>query len=244
LTNVHEEYMHPRGGYGMVFNFGDQLTLDAQPLPDLICLDGSNTRSRKMGFRGEVEVLGVTFWVGGAYPFLGIPLAELQNEVALLDALHRRPLMNLYARLLTTPNLAVRIHLLETWLLQRLGQGKDRDTLIPASLARLNQAQGQLAIATLADQFAISQRQLERLYHHQVGVSPKQYAQLLRVEKARLSLKQPQHQTNTQLAMELGFYDQAHFIREFSAVIGMTPYRYMQRGKKRDAGTVNLSLPT
>jgi AraC-like DNA-binding protein len=67
------------------------------------------------------------------------------------------------------------------------------------------------------------------LYQSQVGVSPKHYARLIKVERARLTLKHMNEQTTTRLAAELGFYDQAHFIREFRAVIGMTPYAYMKR---------------
>jgi transcriptional regulator GlxA family with amidase domain len=74
-----------------------------------------------------------------------------------------------------------------------------------------------------------SQRQLERLYQNQVGISPKQYSQLLRVETARLVLGQMNKSSTANLAAELGFYDQSHFIREFSAVIGLTPYAYMKR---------------
>jgi AraC-like DNA-binding protein len=60
-------------------------------------------------------------------------------------------------------------------------------------------------------------------------MSPKQYVQLLRVEKARLALKQMNGQTTTTLAAALGYYDQSHFIHEFGTVIGLTPYAYMKR---------------
>jgi AraC-like DNA-binding protein len=53
------------------------------------------------------------------------------------------------------------------------------------------------------------------------------------VERARLALKQMSGQTTTTLAADLGYYDQSHFIREFDAVIGMTPYAYMKRNHKQ-----------
>ena len=59
-------------------------------------------------------------------------------------------------------------------------------------------------------------------------MTPKQYARLVRVETARLALKQ-HTETATRLAVDLGFYDQAHFIREFRSVIGMTPTAYKKR---------------
>ena len=230
LATVHEEYMHPRGGYGIVFNFGDQLALDGEVINEPIFLDGANTISRKMGFQGQVELMGIRFYEGAAYPFLAVPLAELRNEIALLDALDRAALLRLYGRLSEAKTLHDRLQLLESWLIERLALGNERAALIPESLALLRR--GDLTIPMLAQQLAISERQLERLYRSQVGMSPNQYARLVRIEQARVRLKQLGERTTTDLAVDLGFYDQSHFIREFTAVVGMTPYRYQQRSRK------------
>ena len=233
LLAYHEEYMHPRGRFGIVFNFGDKLCLDARTIVDPIFLDGVNTISRKMGFLGHVELMGISFHEGGAYPFLGLPLTELRDEITLLDALDRPGLLRLHARLYEAQALTARVNLIEEWLLGRLALGRERDVLIPTSLRMLREGEGNLPIPELARELAVSQRQLERLYHNQVGMSPKQYSQLLRVETARLALKQTTEQSTTRLAAELGYYDQAHFIREFSAVIGMTPYAYSKHSRSR-----------
>ena len=233
LAAYHHEYMHPTGGFGIVFNFGGKLRLDGkQEMAEPIFLDGVNTVSRKLGFFGHIELLGVRFYEGGAYPFLGVPLIELQNEIALLDALNRPDLLRLHARLYEAESLPARINLLEEWLAGRLLLGKERNPLIPASLAMLREAGEHWSIPELARELAISQRQLERLYQSQVGMPPKQYWRLLRVETARLALKQMNGQTTTALAADLGYFDQSHFIREFRAVIGMTPYAYMKRSCK------------
>lgn len=231
LLTWHDEYMHGRGGFGIVFNFGDPLRLDAQPIDQPIFLDGANTISRKLGFLGRVELIGIRFYEGGAFPFLGIPLIELQNATTLLDALGRPGLLRLYTQLYEAQTLPARIHLLEEWLKQCMLLGKTQDALVPASLNLLQKKAGQLPIPELARALAISQRQLERIYQNQVGMSPKQYARLLRVERARLALRQMDEISSASLAAGLGFYDQAHFIREFSAVVGMTPYAYLKRKK-------------
>lgn len=233
LTTYREEYMHPRGGFGIIFNLGDQLRLDAQTISEPIFLDGANTISRQLGFYGRVELMGVRFHEGGAYPCLGLPLSELRNDTKLLAALEDPELLRLRERLAAAPSLPARIGLLDDWLLGRLAHGPERHPLVPASLARLQAARGRLPMSTLAQDFAISQRQLERLYQSQVGMSPKQYAQLLRVEAARLALKHQPLVSTAQLAAEHGYYDQSHFIREFSAVIGLTPYAYRRRNRQR-----------
>ncbi len=221
--------MHPLGRFGIGFNFGDSLLLDSQPLTEPIFLDGVNTISRKMSFLGRVEMLGVSFHEGGAFPFLGIPLFELQNAISLLDVLNKTHLLNLHARLKEAKSWRTRIHILEEWLFSRLLPIKEQDRLVLASLGRLRESDGRLPIPALAQGLSIGQRQLERLYQTHVGVSPKQYSQLLRVENARLALRQMDKGPSSQLAVELGFYDQPHFIREFSNVLGITPHAYIKR---------------
>jgi AraC-like DNA-binding protein len=229
LASYHEEYMHPRGGFGIVFNFGDTLTLDAGAVNEPIFLDGANTVSRKLGFYGQIDMIGIQFHEGGAFPLLGVPLHELQNETNLLSALGQADLMALHGRLYEAKTLPVRTRLLETWLIHRLSLGKEQHALIPVSLGVLRESTGNLRMSEFSEQWSISQRQLERLYQREVGMSPKEYLKLLRIENARLSLKTLREETTARLAVELGFYDQAHFIREFRAVTGVTPYAYMKR---------------
>lgn len=236
LNAFHDEYMHPTGGYGIVFNFGDTLRLDGRIITEPVFLDAANTVSRKLGFFGRVEVMGIRFYEGGAYPFLGIPLSELRNEFTLLEALGKGDLLLLHARLHEAKSLPARLKLLEEWLINRLRRGKERHVIVPASLALVRQKQEELVIPKLAEALAISQRHLERLYQSQVGMSPKQYAQLLKVERARLALKQLNGQATIQVAADLGYHDQSHFIREFQSVIGMTPYAYLKRSRQ-PAGT-------
>lgn len=229
LRQRHEEYMHPRGGYGLAFNFGGPALLDGEGIGEPIFLDGATTVSRRMGFLGSVEMLGVRFREGGAYPFLGVPLGELRNTTRLLDAVGHTRMPELYHRLYSARTLEMRVQLLDAWLLARLASAKPQDKLIPYSLAMLRDAASPHVIPQVADRLAISQRQLERIYHCHVGMSPKQYASLLRIDTARQALRRGDAMPIGQLAAELGFYDQSHFIREFRAVVGMPPSAYRAR---------------
>lgn len=150
LETYHEEFMHPTGGFGIVFNFGDPLHLDAQVIAEPVFLDGTNTVSRKLGFGSRVELMGVRFYEGGAYPFLAVPLNELRNEMSLGDALDRSGLLAFHARLYEAKSLAVRINLLEAWLMDRLSLGKERHEIVPVSLAMLRKADSYGSIPGLA----------------------------------------------------------------------------------------------
>ncbi len=226
VTDTMREFMHPGGGFGLVFNLRGGLALDGAPITDPVFLDGANTRSRQMGFSGTVEAFGIRFRPGGAYPLLALPLAELANQTGLLAALTPRPVLLLHEQISAASTLSAKITQLEHWLLTRL-----QPTISPLvlhSLKLMRQSAGQIAIPELANTLYISQRQLERLYHAHVGMAPKHYARLLRVEAARLALKQAHGRPLAHISAALDYYDQAHFTHEFKSVVGLTPRAYLQ----------------
>ena len=193
-----------------------------------VFLDGSNTVSRRLGFKGKISALGIRFYPGGAYPFLGVPLHEVSNYFAIADILPRQSLHDLYSNIVEAQSIAVKISHIERWLLQRLQNYQEQDRIVPFSLKQIEHATGQVSMKQLADDLYISQRQLERLYKTQVGMTPVQYARLIRVQKARSLLKVNTQLSTARIGAELGFYDQSHFIRDFKSIIGITPNRYRQ----------------
>lgn len=89
---------------------------------------------------------------------------------------------------------------------------------------RLQQTKGCLRIAELAHEFHCSTRQLEKQFKQSVGLTPKEFTRILRVRGVVDALQaQRSMQTLAQLAIEFGFYDQAHFIRVFRGMIRQTP---------------------
>lgn len=80
----------------------------------------------------------------------------------------------------------------------------------------------------LVAQLAVSERRLERLFLASVGVSPKKLSRIARLNAVLARLGQPRAPTPSwgSLAVELGFADQAHMIREFRQLAGTTPGNY------------------
>lgn len=233
LVFQHEEFLHPEGGFGMIFNFGDNFSFDGQLIQKKYLLDGANSKSRRMQFQGNVEAIGIRFYTGGAYPFLKIPLYKLADEFLLLDDLALNLIDSLYESIINTSDILEKIRLLEKWLIQRL---HNSDTtlsgLITPSLRLLHNTEEDRSIKKIADDLYISQRQLERVFKTQVGMTPKQYARIRRIEEARHFLKNQSVNRGT-IGIAPGYYDQSHFIREFKAQVGMTPLQYKERHLQR-----------
>nr|WP_221052602.1 helix-turn-helix domain-containing protein [Shewanella algae] len=130
-------------------------------------------------------------------------------------------------RLAVLPTAPERIALLETRLMQYLAGheslAKAMEPRMKYALHRITAQKGQGEIRNLLTEIDISQRQLERLFQQNLGMSPKNYSILQRTAFARELLKQETDKSLTEIGYHAGFYDQAHFIREFKQVIGITP---------------------
>jgi AraC-like DNA-binding protein len=74
--------------------------------------------------------------------------------------------------------------------------------------------------------FGLSARSLQRLFQRYVGVSPKWVLQRYRLHEAAARLAEGTSGTWAEVAVELGYCDQSHFIRDFTRAVGMTPVAY------------------
>ncbi len=83
-------------------------------------------------------------------------------------------------------------------------------------------------VETIAARHAVSPRQLQRLFAERVGVSPKWVLQRYRLHEAAEQLASGERQDWARVAVDLGYFDQSHFIRDFTAYVGQSPARYAE----------------
>lgn len=228
LDGKREAFMHPDGRVGLVFHWGDPLRSNQSGLQERICFDAVTSRSQWITIEGKVEAFGIVFRPGGAYPIFGAPLAELAETDALLSRQKRDSLLNLYDRMGKAQTLATRVGSAESWLMSQLAYGFQQSPAVAHLLRCSELAEGQIAIDELAKKVHLSRRQIERLYQKHLGLSPKKYTQIIRVQTARPLLKQKRANI-AEVANACGFFDQSHFTREFEAVVGLTPGAYSRR---------------
>lgn len=90
----------------------------------------------------------------------------------------------------------------------------------------LLQSEGTVSIDKLADELEIGQRQLERKFVAAVGLSPKFLARIFRFQNTLQLIEKKEFVSFTNVAYDGGFYDQAHFIRDFKEFTGLNPKQY------------------
>lgn len=234
LPSCQEEFLHPDGGASIIFNLGDDFLIGRNSIRQKYFLEVASTVTRRLNLQGQIEAIGVHFKPGGIFPFLGIPLYELANDTIVLDDLEPGMIQSAYQQICQASSLPEKIAHIETWLMSRLKDSRVVSPIVGASLDMIMNKNGQISMKDVADRIYVSQRQLERLYKKQVGMSPKKYARLLRVAHARNVLKHnPKRVRATDIGLVTGFYDQPHFIREFKLIVGLTPKNYVKRNVAR-----------
>jgi AraC-like DNA-binding protein len=168
----------------------------------------------------------VFFAEGGAFPFFREPLHELFRESVSLDNfLLRSELLCLEEGLAEASSDLSRISLVEEFLIGRMIPGNP-DKLVLGALALIHKNKGDIRIGDLARQLHSSQSPLEKRFRRVVGASPKKFASIVRLKHVLEQYRSGGSLTG--LGYEAGFYDQAHFIKEFKSLTGETPENFFK----------------
>ena len=118
-----------------------------------------------------------------------------------------------------------RIKFVEKLLRSRLVHGVN-DELVTTAVELIKEHSGNIKITRLAQKLNISQSQLEKRFRRIVGASPKKFASIVRIRHV-MTLGRD-YISMTQLALEAGYFDQAHFIKAFKSFTGVTPEKYFK----------------
>lgn len=175
--------------------------------------------ARRYAYVGDAASVLVRFTPQGA-ACLGVPAAELAGRsVALDDLLPPARARELSARIGEAAGTREAVAIVQELL---LGLPFVQDRKLARAIERLDAGVGEDAgIAAVAREVGWSERQLERRFLARVGVTPKRFAMLRRFERAVALL--PTAPSLTSVALEAGYYDQSHFIREARRLTGTAP---------------------
>jgi AraC-like DNA-binding protein len=166
----------------------------------------------------------VLFSETGAAAFFDQPLHELFGESLSLDDLVLRSQMDVVTeQLAEAKDDTERISVVEKFLLSRM-KNKGADELVNLAVSLIKQAAGNIKITSLAEQLHISQAQFEKRFRKKVGASPKKFASIVRLRNV-LNMN-PGKNNLLRAGLDAGYFDQAHFIKDFKSFTGQTPEQY------------------
>jgi AraC-like DNA-binding protein len=176
------------------------------------------------------HVFGIRFRPGGFRPFLDAPMSELTDRVLPAVELFGPDVTHVSDTVLATPAEADRVPLADTYLRGLLPDPpRERDPLVAevtAIVTRITTDPTLLRVDTVADEAGISVRRLQRLFAEYVGVGPKWVLRRARLQEVAARAEHEEAIDWAAVAADLGYADQAHLTRDFTATVGTAPGRY------------------
>ena len=191
-------------------------------------------------------VYGINFRPGGFLPWLGEPVAQLTDRARPLATLWGAAEADRFAaelaaagRAATGPAATGALDALVEVAQRHLRAHRPPTDPEVARVGRIVHAllhdRSITRVDDVTGRFGLSTRSLQRLFQRYVGVSPKWVLRRYRLHEAAARLAEGPDSTWTEVALELGYFDQSHFIRDFTGAIGMTPLAYAEACRRHQA---------
>ena len=182
-------------------------------------------------YTGQGRVFGTKFRPGAFLPFLGRPVSSITDVTAPAAGLWGSAAERLAASM-TGPDEEL-VARMEDFLRKRWPEPDPNVELVGRIVGALLHDREIARVEEVAARFGIAPRTLQRLFNRYVGVSPKWVLRRYRLHEAAVRLAEEQDRPWAEVAAELGYFDQSHFIRDFTAAIGLTPVAYAQACRSR-----------
>ena len=225
------EKILPDGIVEIVFHFGDPFITYNAAGETLIQPQGfaisQMQKFIEIESNGAIGFVSIRFYPWGAHHFFETPVNEFIDNTIELNHLWGDAYKTILQQIKNVDN-NEKVHIIQRFLSKCLSKYRKNDHAIDDAIKLIRDLKGQCSIKQVCDKTDLNLKQLERKFLKAVGTTPKTFSRTTRFLYLCHHLQEYENKTMAQLAYELGYYDQAHFIRDFKAFSGLTPKAYYQ----------------
>lgn len=221
------ETILPDGTFEIVFNLADRFRrfyadgkTEVQPHTILV---GQMRQFVQIEPLGNINLFGIRFQSIGAYHFFKFPLHEITDQIQALDLVLEKSDQDLETQINESFTTNERISIIESFLTRKLADNLQTDKPMESAVENILQNYGKVSVSKIAKEFGISQRQLERNFRQKIGVSPKFFCRIIRLQNVLNAMQKAEIKDFPQIEVSFSYYDQAHFIHEFREFAGKSP---------------------
>mgnify|MGYP006298277223 FL=1 len=177
----------------------------------------------------QLKGLSVLFTHLGVNLLLGHKLYELTNRIIGIDRFRYQDVYRQYMNISEIEDERLLFENLNEFFLHQLRSKNYQTQRIVPLLNNLEHMKGLLTIDRITSEFGFSYKRLYRLFTDEMGMSPKMYLKILRFNRACYLFDRASEKDIAEIVYKCGYYDQAHFQREFKSIMNESPHS--MRGK-------------
>lgn len=194
----------------------------------LAMLSGARTAPFVIDNQQQDRVFGIQFRAAGTFPFFRIPADEIADLAVPLDTLWYSGAGELRERLLAAASAESMFRVAESVMLAQAARALHLHPAVSFALGRFCRVPHSETVAEVTDRLGLSQRHFIQIFRDQVGLTPKALCRVRRFQYVLRSVHKAPEVDWVQIALESGYYDQAHFIHDFRSFSGLTPTQYWE----------------
>jgi len=229
-TDHEKERVFPDGCIELIFHYGDPFkkiyTTGAANQQPRSFIHGQITSYIELEPTGKIGVFSARFHPGGLQPFIDFDVAQLTDTTMSVEAIWGKSGKQLELAILKENDNEKRVGILQEFLESKINLSKANDKTIDYCVEAVMQSNGSIAIDKLTTELNISKRQLERKFQAAIGLNLKMFSRITRFNYALQLIEKKEFNGFTKVAYDGGFYDQAHFIKDFKDLTGLNPKQY------------------
>ncbi|MBW4566404.1 MAG: helix-turn-helix domain-containing protein [Mojavia pulchra JT2-VF2] len=233
VSKPRRELILPDGYAELILNYGTPYSWhdphrQIERVIDKVQIVGERDFSVMVDLNPGLNQIGVKMKPIGLFVLLHQPLNLLANQILKPDELSIDVLQELYEQIYEADSDQSKINLLNKFFLKRLLIADLPELLISKALQIILKQQGNLRIDSLTEYLDIHYKTLERKFKTYVGLSPKTFARIVRFKNTYKQFHANAHQDSS-FFLDLGYYDQNHFIKDFKYFLHTTPSKYYRQ---------------
>lgn len=173
---------------------------------------------------GTSGMIGVKLKPTAVTRLFGIQMDQLTDKVLDAEEAIGDCITRLGKSILGNKNHEQKVAVIETFL-SSIEKNEYMGDVVDEAINIMVEHNGMLTISDVLQKLDVGERKLERLFQKYVGISPKFYSRIIRFNYI-FSIVQEQSMSWSELALNAGFYDQSHFIKNFQEFTGEDPTEY------------------
>ncbi len=221
----------------LVFNFGTpyrfQNSLGDTYLTPQYFMAGFSTGAFQVFPTGKINMVGIVFKGTGLMTlFPSVKLENLLNRRVSFVELLGSEAEIIAEQLEKVADAKAQVALIDTYLLDRLARFEQPPTLADQAALLILRKRGMITMEKVADTLNVGERHLRRVFGQRLGINAKLFARIKRFQYINLCLTQNETLDWQDFLVEGGFYDQAHFIKDFVAFCGKAPSAQIMQSKQ------------
>jgi AraC-like DNA-binding protein len=190
----------------------------------MVC--GVSTSKFTRVLEGQSHVFGIKFTPAGLHPFLKASVSALTNGGKPIEIVFGEEALKLEALLVSSAEEEEMVAAANAFLLSRIPEPDETVAQVNQLVSRTLNESDIKTVDDLAKRSGISKRTLQRLFNEYVGINPKWVIRRYRLHELVERLKSGERLDLSQLALDLGYFDQAHLINDFRSIAGYSPTQY------------------